>query len=87
MIVRKVENQTFRNAVVHVTGNKFFGCEFHSCTFVFHGLPCGFDSCQFDGGHLWRLEFTVHDADQWDDFISTLANVITKTLPKLPKSE
>jgi len=87
MIIRKVEDQTFQNAVVHVTGNKFFRCVFHSCTFVFHGLPCGFDSCKFHGSHLWRLEFSVFDANQWDQFMSVVASLITKTLPKLPKSE
>ncbi len=87
IIVRKVENQTFRNAVVHVTGNAFLGCEFYNCTFVFHGLPFRFDTCKFDGAHLWRLEFTVYDADEWDQFMSVMASLITKSLPRSPKPE
>ncbi len=84
MIMRKVVDQTFRNAVVYITGNHYLRCDFHTCTFVFHGLPVSFDSCKFHGSLLWRLEFTVHDSDQWDEFMSTLASLITKMLPKLP---
>ena len=84
MILRKVEGKTFTDAVVHVTGNMYVACEFHNCTFVFQGFPCGFDSCHFHGPDLWRLEFTVHDSDQWDNFMTTIASIITKQLPKTP---
>ncbi len=84
MIIRRVEKKAFRDAVVRVTGNAYIGCEFHDCTFVFNGFPCVFDSCSFHGAHLWRLEFTVHDSDQWDKFMTDLAALITKHLPKMP---
>ena len=83
MIMRRVEDKTFTDAVVHVTGNAYSRCEFHNCTFVFQGFPCGLDTCKFHGSHLWRLEFTVHDSDQWDEFISVFAAMITKSLPKV----
>lgn len=84
MILRKVEDVVFKNAVVHITGNAFFRCKFHECTFVFQGFPCHFDGCNFDGVHVWRIECTIHDSDQWDNFMSILANLITKSLPKTP---
>ena len=84
MIIRRVEKKTFRDTVVFITGNRYFDCEFHDCTFVFSGFPCEFDSCSFHGAQLWRLEFTVHDSDQWDNFMSVLAGFITKTIPKKP---
>ena len=29
MLIRRVENKTFRNAVVHITGNAYIGCKFY----------------------------------------------------------
>lgn len=84
MILRRVVDQTFTNAVVHITGNHFLRCVFDNCTFVFHGLPVTFDTCHFQGSLVWRLEFTVHDSDQWDEFMSSLASLITRMLPKIP---
>lgn len=84
MIIRRVENKTFRNAVVHITGNAYIGCKFYDCTFVFSGLPCSLVSNVFHGNHVWRLEFTVYDPDQWDIFMTDIAPLITKQLPRTP---
>ena len=84
MLVRNVTDKTFTDAVVYLTGNMFLRCTFENCTFVFQGFPVGFDSCHFNGAHIWRIEFTVHDADQWDEFMTALANIITNNIPEAP---
>lgn len=84
MILRNFENVTFTGVVVYVTGNHYVGCTFDNCTLVFHGTPVGFEKCVFHSNSSWRIEFTVHDPDQWDQFMSIVASAITRSLPKAP---
>ena len=47
-----VENRTFRNEVVLISGRQFNGCRFENVTLLYNGGGTGFDRCGFAGFHL-----------------------------------
>jgi hypothetical protein len=83
--LKLVEDQTFDHQTVLVTGHHFLRCKFHSCDFLFRGMPFGFDSCEFYGASTWDLQFVAYDETQWDEFLTAVAPMVTKQLPRLPK--
>jgi hypothetical protein len=43
------KDQTFKEVIISLDGNSFYGCKFHRCKFQFSGLlPVHLHRCQFD---------------------------------------
>lgn len=73
---------TFRDQVVYATGHAYEGCTFERCTIVCLGMgPGAFSHCSF-ATCVWHLSLVVHDGEQWDHFMSGMAAMITKSLPR-----
>jgi len=50
--LEKIENKTYRNEIVLISGRHFVGCKFENVTFLYNGGGVGLDRCVFGGFQL-----------------------------------
>jgi hypothetical protein len=67
--LEQIENKTYKNEVVLISGRKFVGCHFEHVTFLYNGGGVGFDRCKFSGFHL------KSDIEEVNGMISLLHNL------------
>jgi hypothetical protein len=84
-VLLKHEDVVFDDETIYSSGNAYKRCTFNRCVIVVRDTPGVFEDCGFSGC-IWHVDILVHDSDQWDAFMSGIASMITKTLPRLPKS-
>ena len=77
------EGKVFEDQTVYLSGNAYFDCSFSRCVLVFRGdagpiTGCSFQSC------VWHLDMVVSDHQAWEEFLTVLAPMISKSLPRPP---
>jgi len=75
------DDTVFEDQILYVTGNAYFGCEFHRCTMIFRGFPCAFDTCEFRGC-IWHVDCLFHDQEQLKQFREVVLPLMQQTIPK-----
>lgn len=76
----------YEDQTVYVSGNAYFGCEFHRCTMVMSGGPSILSDCQF-GGCIWHLNVILHDHGQATAFLGVLQGTVLPSLPSLAPAQ
>ena len=81
-VVLYVNDKTFEDQTVYVSGHYYLDCTFKRCTMVltsfdFLASGCTMDSC------VWHIDALVHDHEEWDQFLHGLAIKILGALPRL----
>ena len=74
----------FEDATVYVTGHSYTDCTFRRCTMIYMGGVTVMNACKFDGC-VWHLNVLVHDSDDWDEFVTFVMQMVTRTVPRKSK--
>lgn len=72
----------YEDQTVILTGQAFFGCEFHRCVLVLAGFPTHVEHCELDSC-IWHINMVIHDPAQLSNLMETLT-LARPGLPKLP---
>jgi hypothetical protein len=76
-----VENRTFENATVYLTGHAFLDCTFRHCTLVYRGEGCTFSNCTIDAC-IFHIDWLVTDHRIWAEFLTGFGRKIVDGLPR-----
>ncbi len=79
--LRFLEDLTFENRVMHLTGHAYVNCTFRKCTIVFRGFPTKCDHVHFEDC-VWEINWLVHDRNQWEVFLEKLGPSLIGSVPQ-----